>query len=145
MELEKGEQFTDEWCILGADGTYTVEMDTEAGPASVIFRKDTVAPRFSCGASENHLLIQYVTKDVAESRVIQDGTLIQSGGVVSTVQGNGDFEVQVYDAAGNMNRVQLTVPYSMNTAASLAIVLVVLLVVAGVIVVRRMKGQIKVM
>lgn len=144
-EVEKGDGFTDTWCVLEEEGTYTVEMDTEAGPASVIFRRDTTAPRFSCTASKNSVMIQYMTKDVSESRVFRDGTLVQSGSIVSTVNGNGDFVIQVYDAAGNCNQVQLNVPYSINTAAILAIILLVLFVIVGIVFVRRMKEQIKVM
>ena len=82
--------------------------------------------------------------DIAYCHLYRNGELLDDSGIPAQVTGSGDYRLEAYDAAGNMGYAEFTVEYHFNMGAILAIVLVILLIVAVAVFVRRVRSQIKV-
>lgn len=136
--------FCDDWCYVKEDGRYQIDIETETGISTLEFRKDTRSPYFRYEIQGNTALIRYAGTDVAACSILQDGNLIHSGSPVREIEGPGDFEFIVYDKAGNRGSSNISIPYKMNTAAILVVVLFVLLFLVLGVMVRRIKRQVKV-
>lgn len=136
--------FCDDWCYVKVDGKYQIDIETETGISTLEFDKDTKSPYFRYQIDKNRALILYGGRDVAVCQIFQDGNLIYSGDPVREIEGPGNFQFTVYDKAGNRGSSDISIPYKMNTAAILVIVLLFLLLLVLGVAVRRIKKQVKV-
>lgn len=132
------------WFLLEQDGAYEIALETEAGTSGVTFERDTVAPRFYLTGDKTTARFSYVSNDVSWCRILSGGNEVYSGAAVSSLETPGEYQIQVYDAAGNVSSASFEVVYRMNKAAIVAIVLVLLLVVVLVVFIKRAKKQLKV-
>lgn len=137
-------EFCDDWCYVKEDGKYQIDIETETGISTLEFDKDTKSPYFRYQVDQNRALILYGGRDVAVCQIFQDGNLIYSGDPVREIEGPGNFQFTVYDKAGNRGSSDISIPYKMNTAAILVIVLLFLLLLVLGVAVRRIKKQVKV-
>lgn len=133
-----------EWYQTGEDGEYVLNFKTPAAEEEVVFVKDTAAPRYYYSINEGKADFQYVSSDIARSRIIKDGTVIYDGEPVAQIDDPGTYQVEIYDAAGNISSAGLEIAYRMNTAGILVIVLVLILLAALAAFIRRTKKQMKV-
>ena len=147
---ERGQEETKEytpqssWYSLADDRNYQIDLETETGISTVAFEKDTVSPRFYYGIEGSHATVEYVSPDVEGCRISKDGVPIYEGSPVTDISDPGNYQLTVYDRAGNASTASMEVPYKMNTAAVLTIVIAVLLVAIGVLFARRVSKQVKV-
>lgn len=132
------------WFYLGEDGEYEMDIETESGTKAVRFVKDTAAPRFRYQVEGGKAHISYAGLDVAGCRITKDGTQIYDGQPTQIIDEAGTYTFSVYDKAGNTNSAAIEIPYKMNTAAILVIVLVLLLASVAGVAVRRMRRSVKV-
>ncbi len=133
-----------QWCVLQADGKYKVQFETESGTETAEFEKDTAAPRFSYSIQGGKAEFTYRSADAVRCRIVKDGTVTHDGGLLRDLDEPGNYRVEVYDAAGNYTAGSLELQYQMNMAGMAVIGLVILLVVAFVVFVQRIKKQMKV-
>lgn len=129
---------------LQEDGAYEVTMSGEGGPFTVEIVRDTVQPRFHVQTVPNRAFISYLSSDVIKCTLYKNGKVTEEGGILSNVDGKGDYTLQVYDAAGNMSSATFTVSYQPNTGAVIGIVLLIAIVVLLLMYVVRMRKQVKV-
>ncbi len=132
------------WAYLGEDGQYTVELETEAGPEQVSFLRDTAAPVFQVQTTKSEALITYADSDAVTCEVMRGKELVHSGALVGAVAEPGSYTLTVYDAAGNHRSASFKLSYRMNTGAIVAVLLVLVLILAGVIFVRNISRQMRV-
>ncbi len=134
----------EDWCYLGGDGLYEIELQTEAGDVSLSFNRDTVAPRFSAYRDGNAMQFIYNSEDTEGATVIKDNSVISSESLVSKISDPGQYTVRVYDGAGNQSSLSFDIEYHMNTAAIVAVFMIIILVIGGAIAVKRLSRQLKV-
>lgn len=129
---------------LVKDGAYTVVFAGEQGEVSESFLLDRVAPRFYVQTENNRAGIAWISGDVTRYELTKGGKPESSGGIIYEIKGSGSYVLTAYDAAGNTASAQITIPYALNTAAIVCVVLVILLVIAAVLFIRSVNRKVKV-
>lgn len=129
---------------LTKDGTYTIWFSGEQGEVSVSFLLDRVSPRFYVQVEKNRAAIGWASSDTVRCEVLKDGTLQTTSGVLYEITGNGTYTFTAYDEAGNTGVSQFEIPFALNMAAIIGIVLIAALVIAAVFFVRNVNKKIKV-
>ena len=114
------------------------------GELRTSIEKDSLQPRFRLAVDGETASFLYQSDDIAYCHLYRNGELADDSGIPAQVTGSGDYRLEAYDAAGNMGYAEFTVEYHFNMGAILAIVLVILLIVAVAVFVRRVRSQIKV-
>lgn len=129
-------------CFLSEDGEYNITMLDEGRESNLLVTRDTVQPRFRVGHEPNRAAISYLSPDVVRCSVYKDGKLISDRDVVSAVEGSGDYTVQAYDVAGNMGYSSFSVSYQLNTGAIVAILILIVVVLAFILAMKRIRKKV---
>ncbi len=131
------------------DGTYDVTMQGEEGELTTTITTDTLPPVFAVQTVPNLASVIYANE--APTNVVRSelylGERLTSGDedrIVQEVTRAGNYTLAIYDRAGNMSWQQFSVKYRVNTAAVIAILLVIALVVGLVLFLRRINKSINV-
>lgn len=137
-------EFCDDWCYVKEDGRYQIDIETETGTSVLEFVKDTRSPYFRYQLDGNNAQILYSGTDVEACRILKDGNLIHSGDPVRQIEGPGEFDFTAYDKAGNQGSAHISIPYKMNSASVLVIILFILLLLVLGVTIKRIKKQVRV-
>ncbi len=111
--------------------------------------KDTQAPQFALDGVQGgvstgtQVRMEYLSGDIDRAELYRDGVRDESFNGV-TVSEPGNYQLFVYDKAGNMSSARFQMRYKMNLAAVMAIVLVILIAGAVVVYVKKVKRDVSV-
>lgn len=129
---------------LTRDGQYVVWFSDERGRTPVEFVLDRSSPRFVVQVEKNRALIGWNSDDVVRCELAKDSEVQEVSGAVFEVTGSGTYTLTAYDAAGNTGVSQFKVPFALNMAAIICVLLVILLIVAAVVFARNVNARMKV-
>ena len=86
----------------------------------------------------------YRSSDIVSCRLYRNGELVSDQQIPSEVSGSGSYRLEAYDAAGNMASSEFQIDYHFNTGAIIVILLVVTLIAALVVFLKRARSQVRV-
>lgn len=132
------------WYAFPEDGSYEITMKNELGELYSYVVLDTEAPRFSVTTEPNRAYVSYYSDDIANCVLYKNGNQQSEGELVSQVNGSGSYTLVVYDTAGNASMQSFDVHFSLNMGAVLAIVLVIALIAAGILFLKRARSDVKI-
>ncbi len=144
---EKSIPVQGDYLKLQQDGNYELTFSGEGQQILFAFTRDTVAPEFTLSGVENGIArggavsVEYQSEDADRIEILKNGKKVDYTGKISDA---GSYVVRVFDKAGNMASQTFELKYRMNTAGVLAILLLLLLAIAGVLVFMRFKRDTKV-
>lgn len=132
------------YVLLEEDGEYQFVLEGGDGALlTTILTKDTQPPQVEVTVRGGNASIQYLSDDVGEIRLEKDGEAVEgfSGYAVTRP---GTYKLTVLDKAGNEAVSEFTLTYHINRYGIIAVVLILLLVIAGVVFVVHMKKTVRV-
>ena len=137
--------------FLNRDGVYHVVMSSQdtGREYRLDLEKDTQAPQFTLDGVQGgvstgtQVRMEYLSGDIDRAELYRDGVRDESFNGV-TVSEPGNYQLFVYDKAGNMSSARFQMRYKMNLAAVMAIVLVILIAGAVVVYVKKVKRDVSV-
>ena len=138
--------FTD-YCSLSEDGEYKIRLshkDGETSDLTTTFVKDSIQPRFVLSREKSTVYFHYRSSDIVSCRLYRNGELVSDQQIPSEVSGSGSYRLEAYDAAGNMASSEFQIDYHFNTGAIIVILLVVTLIAALVVFLKRARSQVRV-
>ena len=129
---------------LWKDGNYKITTTDKAGEHTLDITLDRVSPRFQVSLLENQAQVKYLSDDIARFELYKDKTLEKEGESIEIIEGAGTYRLVVIDNAGNKSETVFTIKYQINQAALIAIVIVLVLVIAGIFFFKKMNKTVKV-
>ena len=135
---------TDTMLYLENDGTYEITMDSDTGSSEFTVILDSIQPFFSVQTEPNHAVISYLTDDAYSCELYRGDELIQSGDLIREISDAGNYNLIVYDQAGNKASYAFSIRYRINAAAVIAIIVLAGLLTALVLYIRRIRKKVSV-
>ena len=135
---------TERSASLPEDGRWEIDLNGEAGSTTVVINRDTVPPVFNVTTEPNTARIEYVSDDIADAVLMRGNQEISRGQLPTVITDVGRYKLTVYDLAGNETTKDFSVMYRINVFAILAILMVIALVGALLIFLRRVKTNVRV-
>ncbi|MCR5674361.1 MAG: hypothetical protein K6G16_01500 [Lachnospiraceae bacterium] len=143
-DVTKQALISDTTATLPEDGRWEVELTGEAGTKTVAVLRDTVPPKVSIKTEPNAAHISYESDDIVSATLTRGEELVSDGQLITIVTKTGRYHLVVRDVAGNVAEHDFNVQYRINVFAILAIVMVIGLIGALVIFLRRVKTSVRV-
>ncbi len=122
---------------LGGDGAYTIDVAYENYTFSESIILDNTPPVFGFdrvvdGVAEGGTVtILFKSEDTSRYEVYKDGERVAKQ--KQTISEPGTYIVKVYDRAGNMSQQEFELEYRMDGMATLVVIILVGIVIAGVV------------
>ncbi len=129
---------------IGSDGAWEVDLQGMDGLTTVQVNRDTQPPVVQVQTGPNIANITYVSEDTASATLMRGNELISEGQLVQRVTQAGRYQLTVRDRAGNETVTNFSVQYRINVFAIIAIVMVVALIAAIVLLLRRAGTKVRV-
>lgn len=129
---------------LSEEGSYSLLMQDASGKTyTATFTIDRTPPEVSVEPGNGTATVSYDPDDVTKL-VLRNGEDEQVYTSLEKIERPGTYTLEAYDEAGNMTSISFKIKKSMNLAAVIAVVLVIALIGAGIVFVRRVKGNLNV-
>ncbi|MDO5408814.1 MAG: hypothetical protein Q4F28_16020, partial [Eubacteriales bacterium] len=128
---------------LKEDGVYRLEMTDGVHSYQTEFTVDHEAPVFDVLVEGSGAEISYGSDDIRYVEVTHGGET-QTYTSLTMLNGSGTYEIAMYDEAGNCTVKTVEIPYRVNPAGVIAVILTLGLVAAAVIFVRNTKHNMNV-
>ncbi len=129
---------------IGSDGAWEVDLQGVEGLTTVQVTRDTEPPVVQVQTGPNVANITYLSEDTATATLMRGNELISEGQLVQRVTQAGRYQLTVRDRAGNETVTNFSVQYRINAFAIIAIVMVVALIAAIVLLLRRAGTKVRV-
>nr|MCR4745058.1 hypothetical protein [Lachnospiraceae bacterium] len=126
------------------DGSYEATLSSDYGTTTVYFTMDTMQPFFNVTIKPNIAEVSYMTDDVSYCTLYKNDEIVESGTVISEVNGSGNYKLDVYDRAGNLSTSTFKVNYRINAGAVVAIILILGIVGVLIFYLIRIRKKVKV-
>ena len=129
---------------LWKDGNYKITTTDKGGEHILDVTLDRVSPKFQVTLLENQAQVKYLSDDIVGFELYKDKTLEKEGESIDIIEGAGTYRLVVTDRAGNRSESVFSIKYQINQAAVIAIVIVLILLIAGIFFFKRMNKTVKV-
>lgn len=130
---------------MNADGKYSFHIhnfETDLDE-KIVITKDTKAPNYGITIKNGTATIKYGSDDIKTFSLWKNGEPVASFNP-NTIKGKGNYQLYVTDYAGNCTSATFSLKSTVNSGSVIAIVLVVIIVAAGLWLVRNTKTKINV-
>ena len=129
---------------LSEEGDYSLLMqDTSGKTYTVSFSIDRTPPEVSVEKGNGTAMVYYDSDDVSRL-VLKNGEDEQVYTSLEKIDRPGSYTLEAYDRAGNKTSLSFKISRNMNLAGVAAVVLLIALIGASVLFVRRVKGNLNV-
>lgn len=121
------------------DGYYILQMQNELGALyGISFTVDHEPPVFTTNIVKETVQFTYKSNDISHVEVEKDGKTEMYESLFQ-LSGSGTYLVRAVDHAGNIYEQTIIIPKTVNMAGVLAVVLIIALVVAAVLFIKKTK------
>ena len=129
---------------LSEEGDYSLLMQDESGKTyTAAFLIDRTPPEVSVEKGNGTATISYDPSDVAKI-VLKSGEDEQVYTSLEKIDRPGSYTLEVYDEAGNKTSLSFKISKNVNLAGVAAVLLLIALIGAGIVFIRRVKGNLNV-
>ncbi|WP_026495107.1 hypothetical protein [Butyrivibrio sp. WCD3002] len=143
-EITENAKISDGVVSLPEDGIYEVDFIGEAGSVTTEIYRDCTPPILKVDTQPNLAAITYMSDDIAAAVLKRGEEIISEDQLPTRVTQAGRYQLTVTDRAGNTTDVNFSVQYRINVYAILAIVMIIAIIGAVVIFLRRVKTKVRV-
>ncbi|MBE5860753.1 MAG: hypothetical protein E7301_11620 [Butyrivibrio sp.] len=143
-DVTKTNLITENVAVLPLDGAYEVDLNGPDGSTTLTVIRDTQAPKVNVEVKPNLAKITYQSEDISAATLYRGTEVVLENALPTSVTEAGRYRLVTSDKAGNTTTTDFAVQYRINIYAILAIVMIIGLIGAVVIFIRRSKTKVRV-